>query len=399
VRAVGRVPDRPTDSATAHRTSPAEPEVAGDSGDAGDSRGGSSVTTPGRPGRLSRGNKAALILFFALLVVAVVGSLVKLPYAVMSPGPTVNTLGESPGTTKPIITVAGAPTYPTTGALKFTTVRVKGGPGYPVDVWDVLQAWVDPTEDVYPVDDLFDPQVSKEQVAEENAVQMEGSQEEATAVAFRALGKPVPASIAVAAFAPTSKAKGALQVKDRFVSVGGTQITTTESVRSALQQVKPGTDVPIVVERSGKKVPVDVPTIAGTNGRTALGVVLGLTHVFPATVTVDAGAVGGPSAGLMFSLGIYDKLTPGGLTANHDVAGTGTIDDAGQVGPIGGIKQKMAGARAGGAEYFLAPADNCNEVVGHVPDGLTVFKVATFDDGLKAVKAIAAGSTSDLPHC
>jgi PDZ domain-containing protein len=350
-------------------------------------------------GRLTVGNKVTLGLFFAFLILMVAGSLIKLPYAVMSPGPTVNTLGDSPGTTKPIITVSGLPTYPTDGALKFTTVRVEGGPGYPVDVWDVLQAWIDPSRDVFPVDEIFDPQVSQEQVAEENAVQMEGSQEEATAVALRGLGKEVPTHVAVASLAPTSKAKGLLQPKDRFVKVGSTDITTAESVRAALQQVKPGEKVSVTVERDGKDVTVDVPTIEGQGGRTALGVILGLTHDFPAKVTIDAGSVGGPSAGLMFALGIYDKLTPGALTGNHQVAGTGTIDDGGNVGPIGGIKQKLAGARAGGAEYFLAPADNCNEVVGNIPDGLEVFKVSTFDEGRTAVEAIAKGRTGSLPRC
>ncbi len=317
----------------------------------------------------------------------------------MSPGPTVDTLGVSPGTTRPIITVDGLATYPTDGALKFTTVRVEGGPGYPVDVWDVLQAWIDPSRDVLPVDRVFDPQVSQEQVAEENAVQMEGSQEEATAVALRGLGKDVPTHVAVASFAQTSKANGPLKEKDRFVTVGGTDITTADSVRAALQKTKPGDPVEVTVLRDGKEVTVDVPTINGQSGRTALGVVLGLTHDFPAKVKIDAGAVGGPSAGLMFSLGIYDKLTPGGLTGNHQVAGTGTIDDAGKVGAIGGIKQKLAGARAGGAEFFLAPAENCSEVVGNIPDGLTVLKVGTFEQARTAVEAIATGRTGSLPRC
>jgi PDZ domain-containing protein len=352
-----------------------------------------------RTARLTLGNKITLGLFFALLALLVAGSLVKLPYAVMSPGPTVNTLGDTPGTSTPIITVDGLPTYPTDGALKFTTVRVEGGPGYPVDVWDVLQAWVDPSRDVFPVDDVFDPNVSQEQVAEENAVQMEGSQEEATAVALRALGKEVPTFVTVAGLAPTSKAKGLLEVKDRFVRVGSTEITTADGLRDALQQVEPGDPVEVTVDRAGKDVTVDVPTIEGAGGRTALGIGISLTHDFPAEVAIDAGSVGGPSAGLMFSLGIYDKLTPGALTGNRQVAGTGTIDDAGKVGPIGGIRQKLAGARAGGAEFFLAPAGNCPEVVGSVPDGLEVFKVATFDEGRTAVEAIAKGRTGALPRC
>ncbi|MCU1537654.1 MAG: hypothetical protein JWP82_2005 [Humibacillus sp.] len=352
-----------------------------------------------QPARLSRAHKVWLGVFFALLAVIVIGSLVKLPYAVMSPGPTVNTLGDSPGTTKPIITVTGLPTYPTDGALKFTTVRVAGGPGYPVDVWDLVRAWADPTEAIYPVDDLFDPTVSKEQVAEQNAVQMEGSQEEATAVAFRALGKTVPTHIVVSGFATTSKAKEVLRNGDRLVSVGGTPATSAESVRAAVRKVAPGAVIRVVVQRAGAQLTADLPTVADSSGRPVIGIGLGIQHDFPAKVTIDAGAVGGPSAGLMFSLGIYDKLTPGGLTAHHDVAGTGTINEAGQVGPIGGIRQKLAGARDGGADFFLAPADNCDEVVGHVPDGLTVVKVATFDEGLAAVTAIAGGTTGSLPHC
>ena len=353
-----------------------------------------------RSGRLTRGNKAVLAAFFLFLALMVVGSVVHLPYAVMSPGPTHDTLGVSDdGKKTPIIAISGLPTYPTDGSLRFTTVRVEGGPGYPVDAWDVLQAWIDPAQDVFPVDDVFDPQVTQEEVAEENAIQMEGSQEEATAVALRAIGKDVPTHIAIAGITDSSKAKGLLKVHDRLESIGGTSITTAQSVRDALQKSKPGDTVALTVTRDGKELTVDVPTVEGQGGRTALGVLLGLDHDFPATVTIDAGSIGGPSAGLMFSLGIYDKLTPGPLTGDHRIAGTGTIDDDGKVGRIGGIRQKLAGARSDGAEYFLAPSANCGEVVGHVPDGLEVFKVATFDEARTAVEAIAKDQTGSLPRC
>lgn len=351
-------------------------------------------------GRLTRGNKAVLAAFFLFLAVMVVGSVVHLPYAVMSPGPTQDTLGTSiDGKGKPIIAISGLPTYPTDGALRFTTVRVEGGPGYPVDAWDILQAWIDPARDVLPVDDVFDPKVTQEQVAEENAIQMEGSQEEATAVALRAIGKQVPTHVAIAGITDASKAKGVLEVGDRLDRIDGVEITSTQAVRDVLQKKKPGDTVSMTVTRKGKEQTLEVPTVAGQGGRTALGVLLGLDHDFPAKVTIDAGAIGGPSAGLMFSLGIYDKLTPGPLAGGRQIAGTGTIDDEGVVGPIGGIRQKLAGARSDGAEYFLAPADNCDEVVGHVPDGLDVFKVGTFDEGRTAVEAIAKGQTGSLPRC
>ncbi|EWT00318.1 hypothetical protein N865_16405 [Intrasporangium oryzae NRRL B-24470] len=373
----------------------------GSNGPGGPDASGPVTQTGGDGGRLTRGNKIVLGVFFAFLVILVVGSLVHLPYAIMSPGPIVNTLGKQPSNGKdvPLIRVEGLPSYPAEGSLDFTTVRVEGGPGYPVDVWDVLQAWIDPARDVLPVDEVFDPSVTEQQVAEENAVQMAGSQEEATAVALRAIGKTVPAHVAIAQIAPASKAKDVLKVGDRLVKVGATTITSPQDAREALQEVTAGDTVTMVIERGGKTSTVKVPTITGQNGRTALGVVLGLDHDFPAKITIDAGSVGGPSAGLMFSLGIYDKLTPGSLTGERNIAGTGTISDDGTVGPIGGIRQKLAGARGGGADYFLAPADNCNEVVGNIPDGLEVFKVTSFDDAKTAVESIAAGKTGSLPRC
>ncbi|MEO6998353.1 MAG: S16 family serine protease [Terracoccus sp.] len=355
----------------------------------------------GASGHLTRGNKTVLGVFFGVLIVLVIGSLVHLPYAIESPGPTINTLGEQDenGKQTPLIVVSDLATYPTQGSLKFTTVRIQGGPGYPVDLWDVLGAWLDPARDVSPVADVFAPDVSKEQVAEENTLQMQGSQQEATAVALRAIGKKVPTYIVIAGLTPTSKGKDVLKANDRLESIDGTKVTGVDNVRSALAAVKPGDIVKLVVIRGGKQVPVSVPTITGQNGGAALGVLLGVEHDFPAKITINAGAVGGPSAGLMFSLGIYDKLTPGALTGDHQIAGTGTIDDQANVGPIGGIAQKMVGARNGGADYFLAPAANCSDVVGNIPEGLQVFKVGTFDQAKTVVEGIAKGQTSALPRC
>ncbi|GAA6524505.1 S16 family serine protease [Intrasporangium sp. DVR] len=353
------------------------------------------------PTPLSRGNIVFLVAFFLALAALVVGNLVHVPVAIMSPGPTMNTLGEVPGEGdgSALISVKGLPTYDAEGELSFTTVSVLGGPGFPVDAFDVLWAWIDPSQDVLPVDQVFDPHASEERIAEENAVQMAGSQEEATAVALRALGQAVTTHVKIAEILDESPAKDVLRMGDRIVRVGDTRITTADSVRSALQVARPGEGIEMEVTRSGKPLVVEAPTMAGSEGRTALGVILQLDHDFPATVTINAGEVGGPSAGLMFALGIYDKLTPGSLTAGRDVAGTGTIDDAGDVGPIGGIKQKMAGARAGGSEYFLAPVENCPEVVDTIPSGLEVFAVDTFDDAVQAVEGIASGRISGLRRC
>jgi len=131
-----------------------------------------------------------------------------------------------------------------------------------------------------------------------------------------------------------------------------------------------------------------------------IGITLRTDYDFPIDVTIQLDNVGGPSAGMMFALGIIDTLTEGELNGGQNVAGTGTIDAAGTVGPIGGIRQKLYGARDAGAEFFLAPAANCDEVVGHVPDGLQVIRTATLDESLDALEVIADGGDLDaLPTC
>ncbi len=101
----------------------------------------------------------------------------------------------------------------------------------------------------------------------------------------------------------------------------------------------------------------------------------------------------------MFSLGIIDKLTPGDLTGGKFVAGTGTIDDAGKVGPIGGITMKLVGARDAGARYFLTPDENCAAAAADIPDGLTLVRVKSLDDARKSLEHISAGKTDALPSC
>lgn len=189
-----------------------------------------------------------------------------------------------------------------------------------------------------------------------------------------------------------------LRAGDAFVSIDGERITTPQAVRDAVQKHRPGDTLSVVVRRGSADVTVR-PTIGGTADQPRLGVTLGLAYDNPVDVKVHAGAVGGPSAGLMFTLGIYDLLTPGELTGGRVIAGTGTIADDGSVGPIGGIEQKLVGAKDGGAKYFLAPADNCSSVVGNIPVGLSVFKVTTIDDALSTVESIAKDELSGLPTC
>jgi len=354
-----------------------------------------------RPDRLSRGPATSLVVVFLGLLIGVIGTLVHLPYAVLMPGPISNVLGQAShgdGSSGDLIVVTGHETFPTTGSLDFTTVRINGGPGYPVNAWTVLGAWVNPTEDVYPVDVIFPPQQTAEDVQQENQAEMVDSQQEATAVALRKAGFTVGEKVSIAAVSADAPSGTTFAKGDVLVSVGGEPVTSADTARTAIQKATPGGTVDVVVDRGGTQTPLTAKT-GSANGRTILGVVLKIDFAFPFTVTIDAGQVGGPSAGLMFSLGVYDKVTDGALTGGKNIAGTGTIDSKGTVGAIGGIRQKLVGALRGGAGYFLAPGDNCNEVRGHVPDGLQVVKVGTFDEAEAAVAKIGTGNAGGLPTC
>lgn len=346
---------------------------------------------------VSRRSGGWLVAVFVAIVVAAIMGVVHLPYAILQPGPVTNTLGNGPGG-KPLITVEGKATYPTSGALDFTTVSVLGGPNNRINVWEWITGHLDQTKSVVPEELLFPTGITDTQVEQQSAAEMADSQQEAIAVALRDLGQTVPETVTVKELAKDSPASGVLRAGDVLVSIDGKAVTSPDGVRAAVRAHKPGDTAIFVVRRDGKRQVLSVKT-AESQGHTVVGIFLKASFDFPIKVTINAGEVGGPSAGMMFSLAVYDKLTPGALTGGATIAGTGTINSAGAVGPIGGIQQKLVGAKQGGATWFLAPAGNCDEVVGHVPDGLRVVKVSTFTQARDAVESIGAKKTDSLPAC
>lgn len=333
---------------------------------------------------------------FIAVVLAAAMALLPVPYAVLSPGPVVNTLGEHNDVK--LISVTGHAVYPAKGELDLTTVSVRGGPGDPMNLVSAIRAWLEPSSAVVPHDAIFPPGQTKEQQDQENQAEMTGSQEAATAAAMGVLKVPFTTKITIAGFNPGAPASRTLKAGDVIRAVGGVGVGDLDALRAQLQKVAAGQPVAVRVERGGKDTDTTVVTQAD-QGRTVLGVTVGLAYTFPFTVKIKIDDIGGPSAGMMFALGIIDTLTPGDLTGGRHIAGTGEISVDGTVGPIGGIRQKMRGARGAGAEWFLAPADNCDEVRDNVPDGLTDVRVATLAQAQDAVKAIAAGKASSLPHC
>lgn len=319
------------------------------------------------------------------------------PYVVESPGPTFNTLGEDKG--KPVISVTGHEAFPAKGNLDLTTVYVDGGPNGPVSVFEAFSAWLDGSKAVYPEELIFPKGVTKEQSQQESAVAMETSQENAVAAALRELDIGFEQKMEVASLPEDSASKGLLQAGDALVSINGKPITGLGVVQAELAAGN-GAPVTVVVDRGGSTVPATITPAKSSAGRFVLGVILQYKFTFPFEVKISLDKVGGPSAGMMFALGIVDTVTPGDLTGGKHIAGTGTISPDGVVGPIGGIAQKMQGARSGGATLFLAPAANCGDVLGHIPAGLQVVKVGTLAEARKAVDLAASGAdTSGLPVC
>ncbi|GGS64721.1 hypothetical protein GCM10010156_24540 [Planobispora rosea] len=334
---------------------------------------------------------------FLTLGLGVAGTVLPVPYVVLSPGPTENTIGDVEG--KPVISITGRQTYPTDGKLSLVTVAYQGGPGTRIDLFTALRGWVDPAIAVVPEETIFPPTTTAEQVEERNTQEMTNSQDDATAAALTELKIDYTALVVVAGTEKGFPAHGKFTQGDEIVSVDGVPVTDRRMIASTVQKHKVGEQVTFVVKRGGKDVTVTVPTVAAEEGGApVVGITMGIRYKFPFDVDISVGDVGGPSAGMMFSLGIMDKLTPGSMTGGKSIAGTGTITPDGVVGSIGGIQQKMVGAREAGATIFLTPAENCAEALAAAPDGLTLVKVKTLHEAVQALGVVRTGSGT-LPSC
>lgn len=321
------------------------------------------------------------------------------PYVIESPGPVYNVLGSSGG--GPLITISGAPTYPTKGDMDLTTVSERGGPGRRVLLTGLFGAWLTPTDAILPRSALYPDDKSAAQVTADNTAEMVQSQDAAAIAALRHLNLPVTLTVVVGTIRAKSPADGHLEAGDRIMSVDGTAITAADQVTKAVTKHQPGQDVTFVVERAGVDHSYTLKTVQSDDSgprRAVVGFTIGVGYTSTVKVTIKLDDVGGPSAGLMFTLGIIDMLTPGEENAGQHVAGTGTMDENGNVGAIGGIRQKMAAARSDGATVFLVPASNCAEALLQVPDGLRLVKVSTVDNALAGLTAAVTGQGT-VPHC
>jgi len=360
------------------------------------------------PRRRSRSRTVGWAFVIGAVVLGLLASFLPSPYLIEVPGPVYNTIGTQRqgqgGDAKDVelIQIDGAETYPTAGALDMLTVGIQGDATNRPSWTSVVRALFSRSEAVIPVSAIYPDGTTTEQVNERDEADMRSSQQSAVAAALIHQGYDLPTELRVGSVQDGSAADGKIREGDVITAFDGKQLTENVDAGSLRQAVaEHGTSSPATVTllRDGEREQVEV-TPREEQGTPLLGVGVTERYDFPFEVTIALQDVGGPSAGMMFALGIIDELTPGELNGGKHVAGTGTITADGEVGPIGGIRQKLYGAKDAGATVFLAPAGNCDEVVGHVPDGLDVYEVATLDQAVTDLETIASGkSTSGLARC
>jgi Lon-like protease len=343
---------------------------------------------------MSRRVRALVVAGVLFLVLFIVALFMPVPYVILGPGPTLNTLGQD-DKGRDIIVVKGRTVNATSGHLNLTTVGIMPDR---VTAVQALVGWLQSDRVVVPRAAYFPPGQTEQQINQRDSQQFVESQNSATAAAFCELG--YPKGVGVVGVLDNSGATGILKPFDEIVSVDGHAISDQNALSTLLSTKQPGQTVPVVVERAGVRksfsIALSKPVDNGTGARIGITVSAGCFAPFEVDIGL-ADQIGGPSAGLMFALGIIDKVGPTNLTGGRFIAGTGEISADGAVSPIGGIQLKMIAARRAGATVFLAPADNCGDVTGSIPSGLQVVKVSTLHDAVQDLGALGKGTS--VPHC
>ncbi|AMM20309.1 hypothetical protein AX769_09215 [Frondihabitans sp. PAMC 28766] len=357
-----------------------------------------------RPAPRRRRGWIGLAFLGAAVIIGIVLSLLPAPYLIEQPGPVFNTLGTNPydGKATPLITVDGHQTYATSGSLDLLTVSVVGDQTQRPNWAELVRAWFDPSRAVIPIDEIYPTGISNKQVDEQNTVDMEQSQKSAVTAALAHEGYKVGTAVTVSTVEKGSPADGKLEKGDVITAIDGTTLSTNSDVDTLRAVIAKNGAAParLTVSDGGSATKTVTITPQEVQGTYLLGIAASVKYDFPFTVTLKLADVGGPSAGMMFALGVIDKTTPGALNGGKKVAGTGTITASGVVGAIGGIRQKMYGAREAGATVFLAPKSNCNEVTGHIPSGLRVYATTSLDQSVKILDTVTSGKgVSQLPTC
>ena len=326
-----------------------------------------------------------IVALVPIVVFGVLLAVVTVPFVSLGPGPTFNTLGDVDG--KQVVAISGTSTQPTTGHLNMTTVSERDD----LTLGEALTLWLSGQEQLVPRDLVYPPGKSREDVDKANNADFKQSEDSA---AYAALGfLKYPPAVTVATVTDPGPSAGKLKSGDAIDAVNGTPVANIEQFTGFLKNTKPGQVVTIDYRRKNEPAGVAQITLGTNKDRDYgfMGVAVLDAPWAPFVIDFNLANVGGPSAGLMFSLAVVDKLTTGELAGSTFVAGTGTISIDGKVGQIGGITHKMAAAQKAGATVFLVPAKNCYEAASDNPSNLRLVKVETLSDAVDALHAVTSG--------
>jgi PDZ domain-containing protein len=329
----------------------------------------------------------------AVLVAALVAGLnfYQLPVVTLLPGPVEDVL--------PQVKVRG-PTraYEASGKLYLTTVGVDER----VNFYEALLDFADRDVEVVPRSVLYPDGQTEKETDLQNAAEMDNSKMSATVVGLRRAGLEVdtdPDGVRIAGVLPGSAADGKLKADDKVLAVGGVAVHGSEDIRTQIGKARIGQTLAFKVQRgSAVRTETVVPRQAPDDrNRPYVGISLADIFDFPVDIDIRTENIGGPSAGLMFALSIVEKLGKEDLTRDREIAGTGTIDNDGNVGPIGGIQQKLIAARRTGATIFLCPYDNYDEAKQGKPRGLDLIPVKTIDEALIFLRRGSSAAAAPAP--
>lgn len=332
----------------------------------------------------------------ALAIVVLLAAAIPSPYAIERPGPVVDAFGsiETEDGETPVISIEGTRTYPTSGEINVLSVSISGTPEKPANWLKLGLSLFNPSQTIVPLSMLFPEGVTSEERAALNEALMESSQTQATAAALGLLGEPISGELIIAAISEGGPADGVLRVDDRILTAGGASVSAIGDLRAVLAEAGDGGAVVLGIERDGKPLEVTVrPTISSTDATPLIGVSVITELEFPFDVEIQLDRIGGPSAGLTFALALYDMLTPSELTGGLSISTTGTIDDRGHVGAIGGIEQKLWGAAESDTDLFLFPMENCVDMPESIPGRIKVAPVETLEEAITAIETVANGGT------
>lgn len=308
------------------------------------------------------------------------------PYAAEGQGPMFDTLGEIDGTE--VVELEGADADETGGELYMTTVSVRTQ----MTLAQAFGRWIASDDTIVPLEQVVPPNQTPDEVEEANKAAFTASEAAATVAAMNHLGADI--EVVVADTLSGSPAEGELKPDDVITGVDGQAVDEPGQVQSHIRSLAPGDEVTLTVRRDNDEIEVPLTLVESDEDPSVpmIGVLMASQPVEDITVNYNLQDVGGPSAGMVFSLAVVDKLSPGELTGGNTVAGTGTIAEDGTVGPIGGIVHKVAAAREADVELFLAPAANCAEATSRETDGMVIASVDTLDDAITAMEAFDSGA-------